>query len=144
MKQRRIRTDCLRCSHCLHLIQFGPLPVGGISLDVVGGSGGQIWFSSQHLRTKAVILTQGSTLTLHLFSQQTLTSPPASSPSRPPRRRHKLWPSRCARCHGYLWPPGSPSASQSGCSRSRTTDKSPVRQEKEHHQVKSFLKAALM
>lgn len=121
---------CMRCSHFSHLVEFGPLPVCGISFDVIRGSDRQIRFSTQHLRTEAAILTLRSHRDF-ICSHDSLISPLASSLSLPPRHRHKLGPSHCARCHGCPWRPELPSASRSGCSGSHTTGKSPVQQEEE-------------
>lgn len=70
-----------------------------------------------------------------IYCHNTLISLLTSSLSPCPHHRRKPGPSHCARCHGYPWRPAWPSVSRSGCSRSHTTGRSPVRQEQEEHKM---------
>lgn len=142
--KRKPQSACLGCSHFSHLVQFGPLPVGSISFDVISVSERQIWFRTQYLGTGVAVLTHMS-IQDFIRSHHALILPLSSSLSPPPRHRHRLGPSHCARCPGYPWRPEQPSASQSGCSGSRTTGKSPVQQEEEQFakQVNKSLKVEL-
>lgn len=55
-----------------------------------------------------------------------MISPLSSCLSPPPRHTRTRGLAHCARCHGYPWQPEWPSASQSCCSGSHTTGRSPV------------------
>lgn len=93
--------------------------------------GGRSGLSPSTWRQEAAVVNPGRhDRDTSFCSHHEPSSPRSSSPSPCPHYRRKLGPSRFARCHGYLWPPEWLSASQSGCSESRTTDKSPVSREK--------------
>lgn len=108
-------------------------PTSQGSLGVVGEAALPAWWKNKFTSKLPVGWRKEMSL-LSLFSAPPCTPgmwpwvPGASPPARSPPRTRAHGPGHSARCLGCPWTPVWPSASQNGCSWSRTTDRCPVRQ----------------